>query len=54
MNALKTLGFPGETARWKTFCDYVRAECGVTENTRGYGDRSIRRVTTEIKGGHDK
>jgi hypothetical protein len=48
-NTLGKLGVPAEEVPWKQFCDAVRAECGVGEKTRGYGDRSIQRVFTAIK-----
>jgi hypothetical protein len=51
---LKTLGIPGRTVQWKPFCDRIRAECQVTAQTRGYGDRSIQRILKTISAGTDK
>lgn len=53
-STLKTVGVPGKTAQWKTFCAHVRMECAVTANTRGYGDKSIQRLVTAIKAAPDK
>jgi hypothetical protein len=44
--ARKSVGEPGATVMWKTFCHEVRRISGATENTRGYGDKTIQRVVT--------
>jgi hypothetical protein len=53
-SALQTFGTPGRTVQWKPFCDRIRAECQVTAQTRGYGDRSIQRVVKATSPKTDK
>jgi hypothetical protein len=53
-DALSTLGMPGKTLQWKTFCDDVRSACRVTMKTRGYSDKSIQRAVTTVKAEQDK
>jgi len=38
------------TVTWKVFCQQVRDACGVSEDTRGYSDKSIERMARAIIG----
>jgi hypothetical protein len=42
-------GHPGKNIHWMRFCDLVRGQCGVPRNTRGYGDRTIKRTIGAIE-----
>src|SRR5262249_58485003 len=41
----------GGTMQWKPFCDSVRNNVGAAYNQRGFGDRTIYRIVTRLRGG---
>ena len=45
---------PGSTEPWKSFCDAIRLELGVSEAERGFSDASIKRSIRRVRGSPDR